>query len=62
MKKKRYNADSIKGIILMFTVAILFISIFGGLIATEIYVWTTYSNTPISEIPMWALIFMFRRK
>ncbi len=40
----------------------LFVIVIGGLIGIEIYVWVTYANTPISEIPIWALIFMLGGK
>lgn len=60
MKKRKKRFDC--GIFYLLIMIILAVLVFGGLIATEIYVWITYSNTPISEIPLWALIFMFRRR
>lgn len=46
--------------ILILVMILLAVAIIGGLIATEIYVWVTYANTPVGEIPAWALFFMFR--
>ena len=33
-----------------------------GLVVLEIYVWITYANTPVSELPGWVLFFMFGGK
>lgn len=30
-----------------------------GLIGTIIYCWCTYANAPITDIPAWALFFMY---
>lgn len=38
------------------------IIILGSFITIEIYVWVTYGKMPLDEIPLWALIFMFRRR
>ena len=46
----------------IFVAIVLPILISCGLIATEIYVWVTYGNLPVSDIPTWALIFMFGRR
>lgn len=44
----------IANIALLLGVLILF-----GLIGTIIYCWCTYANTPITDIPAWALFFMY---
>lgn len=40
----------------------LFIALIAGTIGVEIYVWVTYGNKSIDEVPFWALIFMFGGK
>lgn len=42
-----------------FGIIIIFAALICGLIGIEIYVWVTYANVPITEIPSWALFFMF---
>lgn len=32
-----------------------------GVIAFEIYVWVRFGSLPVTEIPAWALFFMFGR-
>ena len=44
---------------LLFLVCGLLILIILGLIGVEIYVWVNYGGKPITEIPAWALWFMF---
>lgn len=57
MKKKSFLET-----LFLIAMIVLFVVVVGGLISIEIYVWVTYANTPISEVPLWALIFMFRRR
>ena len=44
-----------------FLAMILCVLIAVGFIAFEIYVWVRYGSLPITEIPAWALFFMFNR-
>jgi len=30
-----------------------------GIIAFEIYIWVRFGSLPVTEIPAWALLFMF---
>ena len=30
-----------------------------GVIAFEIYIWVSFGSLPVTEIPAWALLFMF---
>ncbi len=60
--KKRFNRERLYSIMVIFVAIVLPILISCGLIATEIYVWVTYGNLPVSDIPTWALIFMFGRR
>jgi hypothetical protein len=41
--------------LIIFVVASIFIS----LISIEIYCWITYGGKPVSEVPAWALWFMY---
>ena len=43
-------------------IIIIIVAVLIALVATEIYVWTTYGNTPVSEVPAWALWFMLTRR
>lgn len=43
-----------------FSMITILVSLVFGAIGVEIYVLVTYANVPITEIPAWALIFMFR--
>lgn len=40
-------------------IILLVIIVIGGLII-ELYVWVNYSNTPIEELPLWVVLFMFK--
>lgn len=42
-------------------IALLAVLILGS-ISLEIYLWVTYSKVPITDIPAWALFFMFGKK
>jgi len=44
--------------ILVLIVAIIGVVLLLGLIAVEIYVWITYANTPVNELPSWVVFFM----
>lgn len=44
------------GILLCLFVVIVIVSI-----VIEIYIWATYGQTPLDEIPTWVLFFMFKR-
>ena len=33
-----------------------------AMIGIEIYIWVTYANTPVEELPSWVLFFMFGGK
>lgn len=46
-------------LIAYFGIIIFFVALMCGLIGVEIYVWVTYGDAPITEIPAWALFFMF---
>lgn len=54
MKNKKLLEDLF--LITMIGISVLIVC---ALIGIEIYVWITYRNTPISELPMWVLFFMF---
>lgn len=41
--------------------AVLLVAVILGLIALEIYIWVTYANVPVEELPSWVLFFMFKR-
>ena len=41
---------------------ILFIIIFIGFIIFEIYLWVTYGDTPVGELPSWVIFFMIGGK
>lgn len=56
MKRK-----SILGGLISIIMIIIPIIIAAGLIGVEIYIWSTYGDLPVNEIPAWALFFMFRR-
>ena len=43
--------------IIQFILVVLIILLMGA----EVVVWVKYGNKPISEIPVWALWFMFNR-
>lgn len=44
------------------SIIVLFVVVTVGLIVVEIYVWVTYGNKPIDEVPIWVLWFMFGGK
>lgn len=46
-----------ENIILGIFIAII-ILIFLSVIGIEIYIWITYANTPINELPSWVVFFM----
>ena len=50
--------DTLSKIVAIFFIVVI-VAIVLGLIAVEIYVWVTYSNTPVEELPAWVLFFMF---
>lgn len=50
-----------KKINVWYIVYFLFGLILIGLISTSIYCWINYGGKPVSEIPAWALWFMFKR-
>lgn len=56
MKKPKNNFAFIAYI--LFAIIVVFALI--GLCSVEIYVWVTYAKTPIEEMPLWALWFMFK--
>ena len=58
---KVYYKDRISAAILVIGIVILLLAIL-ALVGVEIYVWATYSNTPVSELPAWILFFMFGGK
>lgn len=58
MKKRKSIFENI----FLISMVILFILFVCGIIGIEIYVWTTYGNTELRGIPLWALFFMFRRR
>ncbi len=58
MKKRKSIFENI----FLISMVLLFILFVCGIIGIEIYVWTTYGNTELSDIPLWALFFMFRRR
>ena len=60
--RKRFDWEKLYSIMVIFVVIVLPILILCGFIATEIYVCVTYGNLPVSDIPTWALIFMFGRR
>lgn len=45
--------------ILVLIVVIIGVLLLLGLVAVEIYIWITYANTPINELPSWVIFFMF---
>ena len=45
--------------ILKWILAIVGILLVLAVIGIEIYVWVVYGGTPVGEIPMWALWFMW---
>ncbi|MCR5350087.1 MAG: hypothetical protein K6E20_03745 [Acholeplasmatales bacterium] len=51
----RYKTKRILWIMALVFTIILVLSI----VAIEIYVWVTYGDKPVDEIPLWALWFMF---
>ena len=48
--------------ILVLILAIIGVLLILGLVAVEIYVWITYANTPINELPSWVVFLMFGSK
>lgn len=61
-KKKRrlkYVLADFFGTLLPWAILGFFITLVLGFIALEIYVWVTYANTPVSELPSWVIFFMF---
>lgn len=54
MKKRNNLAIYVLGIICL----LLFIAF----ISVELYVWITYTDVPVSELPIWVIIFMFGRR
>lgn len=54
MKRNHFSATLLY-VLLIGLLAIIVI----GFVAVEIYVWVTYANVPISELPAWVLFFMF---
>lgn len=42
--------------------AVLSVAVILGLIAVEIYIWVTYANVPVEELPAWVIFFMFGRR
>lgn len=50
--------ESIKCGLLILVCAILILAVL-AFIGLEIYVWVTYGGKPVTEIPAWALWFMF---
>lgn len=52
--KRRLNMKHIANIALLVGVLLLV-----GLIGTIIYCWCTYANAPITDIPAWAIFFMW---
>ncbi len=49
--RKRFDWEKLYSIMVIFVVIVLPILILCGFIATEIYVWVTYGNLPVSDIP-----------
>ena len=58
---KVYYDDIISAAVLVIGIVLLLLAIL-ALVGIEIYVWVTYSNTPVSELPAWVLFFMFGGK
>jgi hypothetical protein len=56
MKNKIVDKLKMVGII---TILIIVVGLILSIIGVEIYVWIEYGNKPITEIPSWALWFMF---
>lgn len=61
MKKKKDNkvVDFLTGLFAVILIGIFAAAII-GLIVVEIYVWVTYGNANVGDIPAWALFFMLR--
>ena len=55
---KKIDRDTIFWSVMFFFLIALAI----GAIAVEIFVWITYGGKPVTEIPSWALVFMFGGK
>lgn len=53
---KKQERKEMLGLILIFATAFV---ILAGFTTVEIYVWVKYGNLPITEIPSWAILFMF---
>lgn len=57
--EKELRKETILHTLLIVIFTILAVAIVGSIIAIEAYVWTHYANLPVTEIPTWALWFMF---
>ena len=55
MKKPKQNKDMIITIFQIIIFSLILIAFLGA----EIYVWAEYGGKPITEIPTWALYFMW---
>ena len=58
MKKPKQNKYMIITIFQIISFSLILIAFLGA----EIYVWTEYGSKPITEIPAWALYFMWGKQ
>lgn len=59
-KKIKNRFSNFMSTLFLISIIVLLVAVVGGLIGMEIYVWVTYGGCDVSEIPAWALWFMFK--
>lgn len=58
--ERKAKKEEAKQRIMLISTIVFSVLLIGGIVGIEIYVWTTYGNLPVTEIPSWALWFMFK--